>query len=278
MHTLLEILQKSEALLRERGGAEARLDAEHLIADTLGCRRMELYLQFDRPMSEDILAQLRPNLARRARREPLSYILGHHPFDNLALQVREGVLIPRPETEELVQIAAERLASPPRRILDIGTGTGAIALWMKNKFPEAEVIGSDQSDHALALARENAQKLELDVTWAKSNWFSQIEGPFDLILSNPPYLTEKEWQTATPEVREHEPKEALVAEAEGTADLQRIVTDSPQFMTPGALLAVETGTRHKKFLEDLCRKLDYAKTSFQNDFHGRQRYFFAEKS
>jgi release factor glutamine methyltransferase len=277
VHTLLEILKKSETLLRERGVAEPRLDAEHLIAEVLACQRMDLYLQFDRPLSEEILGQLRPLLARRARREPLSYILGHHPFDSLSLTVRPGALIPRPETEELAQITADHLPKPPKRILDLGTGTGAIALWMKKNFPQAEVIGTDRSEKALDLARENGRKLGLDVRWIASDWFSEIDGTFDLIISNPPYLSENEWQAAEPEVREHEPKEALVAEQSGTSDLFTIWENSPPFTVEGSLIATETGIDQQAALEEKMATLPYSHHWFQSDFHQRTRYLFATR-
>jgi len=276
MHTLLEILRKSENLLIERGVSEARLDAEHLIAATLKCKRMDLYLQFDRPMEEEILAQLRPLIARRARREPLSYILGHHPFDNLDLTVQPGILIPRPETEELVRITADQLHSAPKRILDLGTGSGAIGLWMKKRYPDSEVVAVDSSSKALELSRKNAESNSVHVTFLESDWFGQIEGQFDLIISNPPYLTDDEWLAAEPEVRDHEPKTALVAGEDGIADLRTILKRAPEYLRPGGLVALETGIRHRETLESLCREFEYQTSWGEDDFSGRNRYFFAK--
>jgi len=275
MHTLLDILKKSETLLAERGVVEARLDGEHLLAEVLGCKRMDLYLQFDRPMEEETLARLRPRRARRARREPLSYILGHHPFHDLHLIVRPGVLIPRPETEDLAQMTTERLSASPKRILDLGTGSGALALWMKSTFPEAEVTGSDLSAAALDIARENGENLGLSVNWVRSEWFESLEGTFDLIVANPPYLTEAEWRESEPEVRQHEPREALVAPEDGIAHLKLILAGAPQFLNPGGLLALETGIAQHKNLRKLSESAGCASFSSEADLENRERYFFA---
>nr|WP_246459743.1 peptide chain release factor N(5)-glutamine methyltransferase [Puniceicoccus vermicola] len=272
---MLEILRKSEDLLRDRGIVEARLDAEHLIADTLGCKRMELYLQFDRPMTEDLLAQIRPRLSRRARREPLSYILGHHPFHDLDLTVRPGALIPRPETEDLLQITTDHMRTEPKRILDLGTGTGAIALWLKTSFPEATVIATDRSTDALSLAKENGEKLGLEVEWTESDWFENVTSPFDLIVSNPPYLTEKEWKDAEPEVRDFEPKEALVAPDSGLADLKRILAEARPFLAEGALLALETGIHQRDSLQKTAEEAGYSEAWGEDDLNERDRFFFA---
>mgnify|MGYP003108943127 CR=1 FL=1 len=281
MNTLLEILKKSEGLLVDRGVTEARLDAEHLLAHTLECQRMELYLQFDRPLPEEILAKLRPLLARRARREPLSYILGHHPFHDLNLIVRPGGLIPRPETEDLVQLTSDHFSTfsenPPQRILDLGTGTGAIALWMKHNFPEAEVCAVERSPDAIALARENGEALSLEVNWIESDWFRDVSGKFDLILSNPPYLTESEWQEAEPEVRNFEPKSALVSDDAGLSDLTTILKKAPDFLNPGGLLAMETGINQREDLQNCASDQGYSQAWGEDDLSQRDRYFFARK-
>ncbi len=273
MHTLLEILSKTETFLAGKGVPEPRLDAEHLLADLLGCRRMELYLQFDRPLEEETLARLRPRMARRGRREPLSHILGTHPFHDLSLAVGPEVLAPRPETEELVDRAVKHLASPPARVLDLGTGSGAIALWMKTQFPEAEVLATERSEAALALARRNAGTLGLAVEFLEADWFGGVAGTFDLILANPPYLSEEEWQSAEPEVRDYEPKEALVAAENGLADLRRILAAAPPFLRPGGLLALETGTGQRgHLLADAT--IPFTTAWGEDDFHGRDRFVF----
>jgi len=277
LNTLLEILDKSEAHLRGKGVVEARLDAEHLLADTLQCKRMDLYLQFDKPLQEETLALLRPKLVRRGRHEPLSHILGHHPFHGLKLTVSPSALIPRPETEELVEKTAGHLKSAPNRILDLGTGTGAIALWMKQTYPNAEVVATDRSEEALSLAKKNGLDLNTSVAWISSDWFSSVEGTYDLIISNPPYLTEQEWQEAAPEVRDYEPKEALFASANGLADLRIILTESISYLNPKGLIALETGINQREELKAIATESGFSDAWGEEDFHRRSRYFFAIK-
>ncbi len=276
MHTLLEILSKTEGFLAGRGVREPRLDAEHLLADLLGCRRMELYLQFDRPLEEETLARLRPRVARRGRREPLSHILGTHPFHDLSVAVGPGVLAPRPETEELADRAVAHLPSPPGRVLDLGTGSGAIALWIKTRFPGAEVLATDKSGAALAVARKNAEALGLAVEFLEADWFGGVSGAFDLVLANPPYLSEEEWRAADPEVREYEPKEALVAPENGLADLRRILASAPPFLRPGALLALETGAGQRGSLLAAAAG-GFSAAWGEDDFHGRDRFVFCRR-
>ncbi|MEM0964738.1 MAG: peptide chain release factor N(5)-glutamine methyltransferase [Verrucomicrobiota bacterium] len=275
MHTLLEILRKSEELLIKQGIPEARLDAEHLIADTLGCQRMEIYLQFDRPMEEEVLSQLRPRLARRARREPLSYILEHQPFRNLHIQCGPGALIPRPETEELIEKVVAHVSIPPQKILDLGTGSGAIALSLKSTFPKAEVIGVDRSREAISLAQKNGDSLNLAVSWLQSSWFDHIEGKFDLIISNPPYLAEDEWTSSQPEVKDHEPKEALVSDKQGFADLDQILQQARNFLNDPGLIALETGINHREKLQASAKDSGYSDYWVEKDFSDRDRFFFA---
>jgi len=238
METVLEILRKSEKFLARKGVPEPKLDAEHLLATALACRRMDLYLRFDRPLPEEILEKIRPLIGRRARREPLSHIIGFHPFHDLKITVGPQVLCPRPETEELVEKTAEVLSTTPKRILDLGTGSGAIALWMNKRFPDAVVVGADRSAEALSVARTNASKLGIEVDWIESDWFGGIEPSFDLIVSNPPYLTQREWESSEPEVRDHEPKEALVSGIDGLDDLRKILLHAKGFLAPGGLLAL----------------------------------------
>lgn len=274
METVLEILRKTEEFLHRKGVPEAKLDAEHILASVLSCGRMDLYLQFDRPLTEDILARIRPMLSRRAKREPLSQLIGSHPFHDLTIQVDPHVLCPRPETEELVEKAAGALASKPNRILDLGTGSGAIALWMKKRFPESVVVGADRSAAALSVARTNAAHHDLEIEWIESNWFDRIEPSFELIVSNPPYLTVKEWESSEPEVRDHEPKEALVSGVDGLDDLRRILSEAKKFLKPGGLLALETGIDHRQPLLAMAKEAGYAESWGKDDLQGRHRFLF----
>jgi release factor glutamine methyltransferase len=277
--SLLDVIKRTTDYLRKAGLETPRLDAELLIGHALGFSRTQLYLQFERPLAEDELAKLRPLVRRRAQREPLQYILGEVEFLGLRLKVDRRALVPRPETEELADLLVRRFS--PRRILDLGTGTGALALALASAFPEAEVTAVDRSSDALSLARENSAVLGLErVMFLESDWFSQIppgRRPFDLVVSNPPYLTEEEWETAQPEVREFEPRQALVAAGSGRADLERILRETPQHLLEGGWLALETGVAQHAALFKVAEEAGFSTSESLRDMSGRERVFLAQK-
>ena len=282
MNTLLDLLQKSADFLAKKGVENARLQSELLFAGTLGCRRLDLYLQFDRPMTAAETAALRERVLRRSRREPPQYVVGETDFRELALKCDPRALIPRPETEELVGFVLEKLnahrpAGTPARVLDLGTGTGAIALSFAKERPGTRVVAADKSADALALARENAEKNGLDdaVEFLRSDWFENVAGTFDAVVSNPPYLTEAEWASAQPEVREHEPREALVAGDDGLADLEKILRGARAHLAPGGFVALETGIAHRERLRAAALDAGFAETEAKDDLSGRPRFFFA---
>ena len=282
MNTLLDLLQKSADFLAKKGVENARLQSELLFAGTLGCRRLDLDLQFDRPMTAAETAALRERVLRRARREPPQYVVGETDFRELALKCDPRALIPRPETEELVGFVLEKLnalrpAGTPARVLDLGTGTGAIALSFAKERPGTRVVAADKSADALALARENAEKngLAAAVEFLRSDWFENVAGTFDAVVSNPPYLTEAEWASAQPEVREHEPREALVAGDDGLADLEKILRGARAHLAPGGFVALETGIAHRERLRAAALDAGFSETEAKDDLSGRPRFFFA---
>lgn len=209
--TLGEALRSASAYLEEHGVENPRLDAEFLLGKALGLARLELYLEHDRPLNEPELEACRDVVRRRGAREPLAYILGEWGFRRLVLRVDERVLVPRPETEIVVERALALLdgASEPR-ILDLGTGSGAIALAIAQEHPGARVTGVDTSSAALAVARENAEAHSLPVE-LREGGFEVAEEGWDLVVSNPPYVGASELEALEPEVR-REPREALVGE------------------------------------------------------------------
>lgn len=278
MQTLLEVLEKSEAFLAKKGVPKAKLDAQWLIADALGYKRLELFLHHDRPLEEAQLEVLRERVRRRAMREPLQHILGSMTFMDLSILCDRRALVPRPETEELADRLVLRFSQkPPSRIADLGTGSGVLALALAKAFPEAEVVAVDQSEEALSLARENAARNGLDrVQFFKSSWFESLSGMFDLIVSNPPYLTQEEWDVAEPEVKTHDPEAALVAEDAGMADLKKILASAPAYLNDGAVLAMETGIAQHDGLRLFAENCgDYASVETQDDLSGLPRYFYA---
>lgn len=283
MLTVLDVIQRSSVFLEGKGVESSRLNAEWLIASALGIDRMKLYMQFDRPLKEAELADMRSKVARRAKREPLQYILGTTPFHELELKVDQRALIPRPETEQLVELALGSLGEndEPYRIVDLGTGTGAIALALAFSLPRAELFAVDANREALELAQENALGCGLQnrVTFVLSDWFSDFDpqGEFDLIVSNPPYLTDEEMQTAAPEVKDFEPHSALFAERDGLSDLEQIVKGSFDRLKPGGVLWLETGIAHRERLQALCESIGYGSFEGVEDWSGRPRFVKAQK-
>lgn len=281
MLTVLEVIKKTTEFLAGRGVENPRLNAELLVGHGLSLGRMQLYLQFERPLTAADLERIRPLVRRRGQREPLQYVVGETDFFGLKLKTDRRALIPRPETERLVELLVNRYAdvAPPPRILDLGTGTGAIALALARQFPTAAVTGVDRSEEALALAAENAALtgLQSQVTWQQSDWYAALpaDAAFDLIVANPPYLSGEETAAAEPEVREYEPVTALMAAGPGgTADLRTIMQGAPERMAPGALLALETGLAQHAELLAWAKETGFTKTESLRDLAGRDRYLF----
>jgi len=280
MLSILEIIKRNTDFFASKGVENPRHDTELLIGHALGLKRMQLYLQFERLLTEPELAKIRPLVRRRAAREPLQHIVGEIEWGGIKLKTDARALIPRPETELLFELAL-KYGSASRKILDLGTGTGALALAFANACADARVTAVDSSDDALALARENAVALGSAVaervTFLKSDWFAALDPAeiFDLIIANPPYLTETEVAEAAPEVRLHEPRAALVAGEAGCADLLRIIAAAPARLSEGGLLALETGIAQHDTLRTACATAGFARCESRKDLTGRDRFVFA---
>ena len=278
MLTIREIKERTETFFKKKSVPNAKLDTDILIAHSLGIKRLDIYLDLDRPLTEAQLTDLRSLVKRRASREPLQYIIGNTEFYGLTLKVDPRALIPRHETEELIELIVERLEAPPKRILDLGTGSGAIALALASRYSDAEVTATDQSEEAITLAKENALALNLSsrVTFIKGNWFEPLDegARFDLIVSNPPYLTEAEMQTAEPEVIDHEPHSALASGQEGLDDLGLLFKSVPRHLAEGGLLALETGIGQADAIKAMALEVSLHGQSVE-DLSGRLRFFFA---
>jgi release factor glutamine methyltransferase len=208
--TLAEVLNGAADYLAAHGVDSSRVDAELLLARALGLQRIELYTQHDRPLTDAERAAARELVRRRGEREPLAYVLGDWGFHRLTLKTDARALVPRPETEVLVERCLQLIkdiAAP--RIADVGTGTGAIALALKHERPDAHVTATDRSAAALTLAHENARMNDLEIELVEADLLEGLAGPFDLVVSNPPYVGADELPALEPELR-HEPEEALV--------------------------------------------------------------------
>lgn len=243
MRTLGEVLRLSTAHLERHGSPTARLDAELLIGHALHLGRVELYTGFERPLGGDELAACRELIARRATREPVAYILGRWGFRGLDVDVDSRVLVPRPETEVLVDRCLLVLdGAPSPAVLDVGTGSGAIALSLASELPEAAVCGCDLSEDALEVARANGARLGLDVEWVLSDLLDGLGGRrFHLVVSNPPYVAAAEIEGLEPEVRDWEPRGATVAGETGLEVVERLVSVAPDSLEPGGALVLEVG-------------------------------------
>lgn len=280
MTSLLEVLQKSADFLARKGVEHPRLNAELLAGHALGLPRMQLYLQFERLLPERELELIRPLIRRRAQREPLQHIIGSVEFAGVTLKVDQRALIPRPETEYLVELLVETYAeNPPARLIDLGTGSGALAMALAAKWTEAEVWATDLSEEALALAVENRAALALTerVRILKSDWFSALPGDtrFDLIVANPPYLTAAEVTETAPEVKDHEPAMALSTAEDGMDALNVIVREARSWLTPGGLLALETGIAQHRMLVPALAGVGFEQVESRPDLTERDRFIFA---
>ena len=243
MRTLGEVLRLSTAHLERHGSPTARLDAELLLGHALDLGRVELYTSFERPLGDDELAACRELIARRAKREPVAYILGRWGFRGLDVDVDRRVLVPRPETELVVDRCLLLLDGVPSpAAVDVGTGSGAIALALASEVAGAAVCGCDVSDDALEVARGNGARLGIDVEWVRSDLLDGLDGRrFHLIVSNPPYVAAAEVEDLEPEVRDWEPRGATVAGASGLEVVERLVSAAPAALEPGGALVIEVG-------------------------------------
>lgn len=282
MTSLLDIIRKSTDFLAGKGIENPRFNAEWLVGHALGLKRMQLYVQFESMLLESELEKIRPLLRRRAAHEPLQYILGETVFAGLVLKCDRRALIPRPETEYLVELLVERLReTPPAEILDLGTGTGALALALAKAFPDARVTAVDKSEEALSLAGENAATTGLGdrVQFLKSDWFSAVdaERKFALIAANPPYLAEHELNETRPEVREFEPHGALVAGADGLDDIRIILRSAVNHLAEGGCLALETGIAQHAELRKLAENAGLVGFESVKDLTDRDRFVFMSR-
>lgn len=277
--TVLHLLRWSAGYLEEKGVERARLDAEHLLADTLGMGRLDLYLHFDRPLTPEELDAFRPRLRERARRKPLQYILGRTSFRELELRTDPRVLIPRPETEELVEAVLTRVREWGREglsALDVGTGSGAIALSVALEGPFGRVVATDTSADALELARANAAEAGLGsrVEFREGSLLEPVRSDesFDVVVSNPPYVAEEEFGALAPEIRQWEPREALVADDGGEAILAALVDGSVAVLAPGGILALEVGAEQVDAVAGRIRATaGYGAPVVLKDLSGRDR-------
>ena len=269
MTTLLEILTKGTSYLEKKGVESARLNMELMVAHVLKMQRMQLYLEFERPLSEAELTPLREMLKRRGEREPLQHIIGEVEFCGRTFKSDARALIPRPETEELVEYVQNLDLPSAPQILDLCSGSGVIGLTLQAELPDAVVTLADISPEALALSRENEQLLGLEVQSVQSDMFSAISGKYDLIICNPPYVASG--FAIEPEV-ERDPALALFSGADGLDFLRAMVPQVPHFLNAGGYVALEVGYDQGSAVAALLTAAGFAEVEVHSDMDGVPRF------
>jgi release factor glutamine methyltransferase len=285
MKTVLETIQAGAGYLEKKGVENGRLNMQHLVAHVLECDRMQLYVDFDRPLSEEQLAPLRELLKRRSEGEPLQHLLGKVAFAGHDFLCDRRALIPRPETEELVArlIDETRDGGSPRRLLDMGTGSGVIGLSLAGAWSEGleSVVLADLSPDALALARANAEalgvaKLEI-LDFVESDLFSALGArQFDLITANLPYISAAEVATLSREVR-RDPVIALNGGTQGTELMERFIVDARAYLEDGGRIAMECGMGQALTLKSLLESRGWRDVVVARDFAKIERFLFASR-
>jgi len=276
--TVLEVLRATTGYLKKHHIDNPRLNAEHLMAHALARKRIELYLNFERDLTETELEPLRELVKRRSEGEPLQHLLGTVEFCGLTFACDKRALVPRSETEQLVELLlADYVQNPHSKIVDVGTGSGVIALSLASKLPQANLFAVDVSDDALALARENAARLGLNerVQFAKGSLLEEFHERFHVIVANLPYIAMQDRHTLSREVL-HDPESALFAGENGDALIRALIEAAPSHLEPGGLLALEIGIGQSEGLMGLLTLKNYHDICPKNDYSGVTRFLFAK--
>lgn len=273
--TVLEVLQSTTGYFKKHHVESPRLNAEHLLAHVLKRKRIELYLEFERTLTDEELTPLRELVRRRGQGEPLQHLLGTVEFCGHLFLCDKRALVPRPETEELVELLKSRISDPASHILDVGTGSGVIVLSLAAKFPEAKITGTDTSEDALALGRENAARLGLEekVVFLKSDLLEAIDSTFDLIVANLPYIAAADRSTLSREVL-HDPEVALFAGERGTEMICKLIDAARAHLRAGGVLALELGLGQADELTAEMEKKNYHDIEQIRDYSGVTRFLF----
>jgi release factor glutamine methyltransferase len=284
-----DLLHVTAEYLEKKGIDSPRLTAEILLAHKLNVDRVTLYLNFDQPLTENELSGYRILIKRRLQREPLQYIIGVQEFRSLEFAVTPQALIPRPETELLVEQAIERLKVFPAgenhtpMILDLGTGCGAIAISLAKELQKAKIWATDISAGALKLARLNAEKHGVTdkIRFIQGNLWDPLldqDVTFDIILSNPPYIASEEFKGLSPEVRDYEPRLALNGHEDGMTYIQTIISEAPPFMNPGGWIMLEMAPGQTEKSLGLIGKIkDYGEKTRIKDYSHLYRVVMAQR-
>ncbi len=270
--TVLKILRWTTDYFAGKQIDSARLEAELLLAATLDLDRVGLYVNFERPLNADELSSFRERVRRRSLREPLQYILGETEFWSLTFSVGPAVLVPRADTEVLVEEALTRIEGAAR-ILDVGTGSGAIAIALAHEKAEIQLTALDCSEPALEVASSNAQRngVAERVSCLVGDLAALPPGPFEMVVSNPPYIPSKDWAELMPEVRDYEPRLALDGGDDGLQAYRQLAAQAGQVLAPGGWLLVEVGIGQAQEVSDMFEAAGMIDVSQRDDYAGIPR-------
>ncbi|MBW2637720.1 MAG: peptide chain release factor N(5)-glutamine methyltransferase [Deltaproteobacteria bacterium] len=274
---IFQALEKAEALLKKEGLSTPRLDTEVLLCHTIGEDKNYLYKNPEKFLNDNEVDLFQALVERRREKEPVAYIVGNKEFWSLDLEVTRGVLIPRPDTEALVEEAlriSHELNRENLKILDVGTGSGAIAIALASQLENSAIVAVDSSMEALMIARRNAEKYELGerILFLCGNLLKPLSGKFDIVVSNPPYVSESEFERLPDEIRKFEPKGALVSGRDGTECHRDLIGDAKYLLEGGGWLVMEIGWEQAEAIEQILRNDgSYGDVLFHRDLGGRKR-------
>ncbi|MDD5723552.1 MAG: peptide chain release factor N(5)-glutamine methyltransferase [Syntrophales bacterium] len=274
-----QLLEETESGFCTEGVSTPGLDAQVLLAHCIGRDRQFLYAYPEKELSSAEVKRFRSLVARRMQGEPVAYVTGEKEFWSLAFEVTPDVLIPRPDTEILVEEVLKLFGREEVRILEIGTGSGAISVALASQREQVSITATDCSLEALAVAGRNAlnNNVSEKISFLCGDLFHPAVGTFDIIVSNPPYISEKEFNLLAPEVREYEPRRALVVGPDGTEFHRRLAQGARQFLAEAGWLAMELGAGQRNALEKILHENDYCDITFRRDYAGIDRVVLARK-
>ena len=277
--TVLELIQNTTAFFQRKGVESPRLSIEYLLAEALGKRRLDLYLDYDQRLPEQILEPLRDKVRRRSEGEPLQHLLGSWEFFGRRFKTDRRALIPRPETERLAELILNQIpasTSPGTRLADIGTGSGVLAITLALERPGLEVVATDLSGDTLALARENALVHEVDgrITWLQTDLLSGVGTDFDFLVANLPYVPTAEIAKLSREVQ-HDPPMALDGGEDGLDVIRRFVGQAPPRLKPEGRVFLEIGISQDGGVVDILQKEKFSDIWIEKDYQGVERFVIA---
>lgn len=280
---LSKVLQDATSKLRAAGIPDPQLDAEWLIAWLLNCRRTDLHLNHDQELTQEFILRYNDRIEERTTRRPLQYIIGTQNFFGREFIVNESTLIPRPETEELTQHVINSIGDKPWHVLDIGTGSGCIAITLALECPQTDCTAVDTEVAALIIARDNARTFAVDkkIRFLAADCFPDEEHdlPYDLIVSNPPYIAESDWETLQPEVADYEPRTALVGGSDGLDIIKKIITGCEFRLKSGGQLWLECGHNQAEQISDIIKESGlFSAHVIHSDLQGVQRFINAQRT